>query len=213
VKVKVASPNRAESKDQYHHGDLKNALIAAAEGLLEEKGAKEFSLRECARRVGVTPTAVAHHFGNAAGLVTAVATVSFAEFAKLLRAALKRSVLNDSDSLEAICEAYLRFAERKPARYRVMFSDGIRDKSNADYNAAWLDAFGILRDTVKARLGNAETEDVWARALSIWSALHGFATLENARKLDFLKAPLRSETDADLRRKFLHVLLTPGRSK
>jgi AcrR family transcriptional regulator len=84
VKVKVASPNRAESKDQYHHGDLKNALIEAAEGLLEEKGAKEFSLRECARRVGVTPTAVAHHFGNASGLVTAVAAVSFAEFAKLL---------------------------------------------------------------------------------------------------------------------------------
>jgi AcrR family transcriptional regulator len=213
VKVKVASPNRAESKDQYHHGDLKNALIEAAEGLLEEKGAKEFSLRECARRVGVTPTAVAHHFGNASGLVTAVAAVSFAEFAKLLRAALKRSVHNDSDSLEAICEAYLRFAERKPARYRVMFSDGIRDRSNADYNAAWLDAFEILLNTVKVRLGNAETDDVWARALSIWSALHGFATLENARRLDFLKVPLRSESDADLRRKFLNALLTPERSQ
>src|ERR1700730_1852976 len=116
MKAKAASPDRAESKDQYHHGDLKTALIAAAEGLLQEKGAKELSLRECARRVGVTPTAVAHHFGNISGLIAAVATVSFIDLAKLLRTALKRSALNDADGLEAICEAYLKFAERKPAR-------------------------------------------------------------------------------------------------
>jgi AcrR family transcriptional regulator len=212
VKAKAASPDRAESRDQYHHGDLKNALIAAAEGLLEEKGAKELSLRECARRVGVTPTAVAHHFGNVSGLVTAVATVSFTDLAKLLRAALKRSALNGSDSLEAICEAYLKFAERKPARYKIMFSDANRDRSNADYNAASLDAFEILRDTIKTHAGNSGrvgAEDAWApRALFVWSALHGFASLENARRLELLKAPLRSETDADLRRKFLNALLT-----
>ncbi|HWZ48053.1 MAG TPA: TetR-like C-terminal domain-containing protein, partial [Herbaspirillum sp.] len=154
----------------------------------------------------------AHHFGNISGLITAVATVSFIDLAKLLRTALKRSALNDADGLEAICEAYLKFAERKPARYKIMFSDATRDRSDAGYNAASLDAFEILRDTIKTHRGNSNDgkteEDVCAsRALFIWSALHGFATLENARRLELLKAPLRSETDEDLRRKFLDVLL------
>ncbi|PLZ00769.1 TetR/AcrR family transcriptional regulator [Burkholderia sp. WAC0059] len=209
-KAKAASPDRAESRDQYHHGDLKNALVAAAEALLEEKGTPEFSLRECARRVGVSPTAVAHHFGNVSGLIAAVATVSFTEFSKLLKAARKRAELNGSDPLEAICDAYLRFAERKPARYRIMFSDDMRDRLDPDYSAAARGAFEILREILADGTGHGakdESErDSWATALFVWSALHGFATLERTPRLEFLKMPLGSESNAGLRRAFLAAL-------
>ena len=55
----------------YHHGDLRQAMITAAEAVLAEKGLAGFTLRECARRAGVSPAAPAHHFGNLTGLLTA----------------------------------------------------------------------------------------------------------------------------------------------
>ena len=61
----------------YHHGDLRQAMIEAAEAVLAEKGVGGFTLRECARRAGVSPAAPAHHFGNLVGLLTAIATLGF----------------------------------------------------------------------------------------------------------------------------------------
>ena len=69
----------------YHHGDLRHALIEATESLLAEKGPEGFSLREVARRAGVSAAAPAHHFGDASGLLTAVATVGFDGLAAALR--------------------------------------------------------------------------------------------------------------------------------
>ena len=78
----------AHSPVPYHHGALRQALIDATEALLAEKGADGFSLREVARRAGVSAAAPAHHFGDASGLLTAVATLGFEgltkEHAKML---------------------------------------------------------------------------------------------------------------------------------
>src|SRR5689334_18307265 len=71
---------------RYHHGALRESLIATAEALLEERGVEGFTLRECARRAGVSPAAPAHHFGNVGGLLTAIATLGFAGLADALEA-------------------------------------------------------------------------------------------------------------------------------
>src|SRR5215470_16395265 len=68
----------------YHHGNLQKQLIAAAEEILSEKGVEGFTLREAARRVGVSPAAPAHHFKDATGLLTEVAALGFAELAQML---------------------------------------------------------------------------------------------------------------------------------
>ena len=67
--------------DSYHHGALRAALIEAAEALLREDGIESFSLRECARRAGVSHAAPAHHFGDARGLLTACAAAGFNQLA------------------------------------------------------------------------------------------------------------------------------------
>ena len=70
----------------YHHGALREALIEATESLLAERGAEGFSLREVARRAGVSPAAPAYHFGDAAGLLTAVASSGFEALTRALQA-------------------------------------------------------------------------------------------------------------------------------
>ena len=69
----------ARSKTQpYHHGQLREALVASGRTLLAERGIRGFTLRECARRAGVSHGAPAHHFGDAAGMLTAYAAQGFA---------------------------------------------------------------------------------------------------------------------------------------
>lgn len=69
----------------YHHGALRDALLAAAESVLNESGLEGFTLRECARRAGVSHGAPAHHFGDARGLLSAFAAQSFDQLEALTR--------------------------------------------------------------------------------------------------------------------------------
>src|SRR4051812_26394436 len=98
----------------YHHGDLKNALIQAAQALLAERGADDFSLREVARRAGVSPAAPAHHFGDAQGLLTAVATLAFEELTQVLRAGHARGGDDPQLALREQGVEYVQFALRHP---------------------------------------------------------------------------------------------------
>src|SRR6266480_4541178 len=80
VRVKPVEPESG-----YHHGDLQEALIAATEAILADHGAERFTLREAARRAGVSPAAPSHHFGNAPGLLTEVAIRGYDELAATLK--------------------------------------------------------------------------------------------------------------------------------
>ena len=82
--VKTETPERP-----YHHGALRAALIEAAEAVIAERGVDGFSLRETARRAGVSPAAPAHHFGDARGLLTALAAEAFRRFGDALAAHLE----------------------------------------------------------------------------------------------------------------------------
>src|ERR1700736_3879887 len=78
------------ARKSYHHGDLRRELVAAAEQIIAERGVEGFTLREAARRVGVSPAAPSHHFNDAKGLLTEVALLGFRDFAAALKAADQR---------------------------------------------------------------------------------------------------------------------------
>src|SRR5215510_10331530 len=82
-------------KSSYHHGDLRNALLEAALELVREEGVGAISLREVARRAGVSHAAPAHHFGDKAGLLTALATQGYELFGAALRAGAERAPESD----------------------------------------------------------------------------------------------------------------------
>src|SRR5215470_14643305 len=106
----------------YHHGNLRAALLDAAERELAARGIEGFSLRGVAKRAGVSHAAPAHHFTDANGLLTALAGLGFARF---MAAQVARQARADKDALSLLVAAgmgYLDFAQAHPALFRLMFA-------------------------------------------------------------------------------------------
>src|SRR5262245_53180879 len=107
----------------YHHGDLRAALVAAAEAILREQGVEAFTLRECARRAGVSHAAPAHHFGDARGLLSACAAAGFERLAD----SIEKSVVRAGPGADAVARlragslAYIEFALHHRALFQLMF--------------------------------------------------------------------------------------------
>jgi AcrR family transcriptional regulator len=161
----------------YHHGALRSALLAAAEALIEERGLDRFSLRETARRAGVSPAAPAHHFGDARGLLTAIATEGFRE----LSDALEEADAGEDRQARIMAQgrAYVRFALARPARFTLMWRKAILDVDNPEHVEAGWRAFQILDRAVRGE--NAQRsgprDPALAPSIAAWSIVHGFALL------------------------------------
>ncbi len=176
--VKIKRPR----KRAYHHGDLKRQLIAAAEELILERGVDGFTLREAARRAGVSPAAPAHHFGDAEGLLAEVAYLGFKEFGDALEAADRRGGADPHRRLTEQGLAYVHFALGNPARFELMFRHSKVDFSKHPALAAAGDrAFKILENAIRAATGTAEggrlSSDSSGYLMAIWSIVHGFSHL------------------------------------
>lgn len=174
----VAKKKRAP-QHSYHHGDLARALTGAAVELIEERGIAELSLRELARRAGVSHAAPAHHFGDRAGLLTAVATEGFRRFRAALEAARDAAGPNALLQLNATGRAYVHFAVEQRAYFELMFRPEHLNQSDPTLQAASDASYQVLLDTVVAAqaLGMAPGIDARSVALAAWANVHGLATL------------------------------------
>jgi AcrR family transcriptional regulator len=174
-----------EAAPPYHHGALPQALIDATEALLAERGPEAFSLREVARRAGVSPAAPAHHFGDAAGLLTAVATLGFRGLTQALRDGDARGADDPVAALREQGLAYVRFALQHPGRFRLMFRDGLLHKDPPLLEQANA-AFQTLAQGVQRALGSAASDAAARRnaTLALWSLVHGYAHLAIAGRFD-----------------------------
>lgn len=162
-------------KFPYHHGSLRAALMDATEDILSEKGVENFSLREAARRAGVSPAAPAHHFGDRRGLLTAVAARAFEELCRTLAESAAGSPL----AARVICEAYVRFAADRPARFQLMWRASLLDQTNRAYRDAADRAFAILDRAVtgQERAIDLPGSPELVPSLTAWCLIHGFANL------------------------------------
>ena len=156
----------------YHHGDLRAALLSAAEAELAEKGVEAFSLRSVAKRAGVSHAAPAHHFGDATGLLTALAALGFQEFLATQHAFEARALKAPRDQLIAAGLGYVGFARARPALFKLMFGSERTNYTNQVLKAAADDAIVHLMTQVKLVGGNL-AQDVTA----VWATAHGLADL------------------------------------
>ena len=156
----------------YHHGDLRAALLSAAEAELAEKGVEAFSLRSVAKRAGVSHAAPAHHFGDANGLLTALAALGFQEFLATQHAFEARAPKTPRDQLIAAGLGYVGFARARPALFRLMFGSQRTNYANPALKAAADDAIAHLMTQVKL-VGGTLAQDVTA----VWATAHGLAEL------------------------------------
>lgn len=161
----------------YHHGALREALIEAAEAVISERGVDGFSLREAARRAGVSPAAPGHHFGDARGLLTAVAAKAFGEFGDALAAAGQGG--DREAQIRAQGLAYVRFALANPGKFDLLWRKPLLDNSDPALIEAGERAFRILDDAARPEQSpSREANDVaLAPSIAAWSIVHGFARL------------------------------------
>jgi AcrR family transcriptional regulator len=166
------------TSSRYHHGDLRAALLAATGDLLVENGVEGFSLREVSRRAGVSHAAAYNHFRDKAALVRAYVAAAFAAFARDLRNA--RDAASDPlDSLIEIGVAYVLFAYRHPAEFRVMFRPELVGPSTDDPDEeAVAGSYAVLVESIaRACAAGAIEGDPDALVLAAWSTVHGLSAL------------------------------------
>jgi len=161
-------PPLKKPKGQYHHGNLRAALVDAAAIVLETHGVEALSLREAARRAGVSQTAPYRHFENKQALLAAVAGDGFQMLLEDLKGAGVPYEDDPAEAITAMGAAYIRFAMEQPARFRLMFG---RDILSRHKYVALDNVTEELSDTIGRMLPNP------ALGLGLWSAMHGLAWL------------------------------------
>lgn len=165
---------------RYHHGDLRAALLEAAEAVLDEAGPDALTLREAARRAGVSHAAPAHHFGDLAGLLTELASVGFDRLAARMQAAA--SAAPEGRRLAAVGRAYIRFAKGSPGLFQLMFRARGLDYAKPHLRDASRAAFEELAGAMSAESGAPEPDAApgpafAAKLAGAWALVHGFAFL------------------------------------
>jgi AcrR family transcriptional regulator len=175
----------------YHHGNLKEALIEAAQRFIAERGLSGFTLADAAKLVGVTPAALYRHFRGRDALVAEVAFRGFNDLAERLGRALK----SDGTPLERFTrmgEAYLAFAEQEPGFYAAMFSPRPADSDDekSEPKGCKTDkpapegAFDLLVKALSNTFPDGfQDVDVRFIAVEVWALSHGIATLDAAGQL------------------------------
>ena len=156
----------ASGSRPYHHGNLRPALISAAIGEIEESGPAAMSLRAVARRAGVTHAAATYHFGDRAGLLTAVAAEGYRLLAEALRGAQEAR-----GSFLEVGVAYVRFAVTHRAHFEVMYRPELYHRDDAELGRAREAAATLLYGTGEI------TRERMAYGVAAWSIVHGLATL------------------------------------
>ena len=169
----------ASTKRGYHHGDLRRAIIDAAEAELAERGLDGFSLRRISARVGVSHTAPAHHFRDVAGLIHALAERGFRRLLECMIAREATAPQTAHDQLIASGLGYLEFARAHPALFRLIFGLPKGPDPDKDVRAAGEAAFMHLARNVAALRGAEPLAHPAAHeeVLACWTRVHGFAEL------------------------------------
>ena len=173
--------NTVKTRGSYHHGQLREGLLQAAEAVIAERGVDAFSLRETARRAGVSPAAPAHHFGDARGLLTALATLAFDRFGDALAAAEAGAAGDGRQArMQAQGIAYVRFALENRAKFDLMWRYALIDRDDPAYQAAARRGFQLLDRVVRgpdAPPHHGPSDPVLAPSIACWATVHGFARL------------------------------------
>ena len=161
----------------YHHGDLPNALRKAAAEVIIEKGLGAFSLREVARRAGVSHAAPAHHFGDMRGLLTSLAAEGFAHLETALRAS-QDGLTDPEERLAAMGQAYVRIGMTYPGHCAVMFRHDLIDDDDAELQGCGYEAFQRLEDLiVDIRQETGADFDIGDATKLCWAAMQGLIVL------------------------------------
>ena len=188
-KPRARSAASARPAAPYHHGDLRRALIDTALAMVTEEGAWNFTLREVARRAGVSQAAPYNHFEDKSALLAEVAALGFQSLRQTMDAAARGQPRSGRQALAGVGAAYVRFGVEHPAHYRLMFGAELADKARHPTLQAASDAtFAVLTGVLERgqASGQVRRGAVRDQALAAWSLVHGLTTLLIDQRVSFL---------------------------
>ena len=187
----------------YHHGALPVALLEVAKALIAERGLDGFTLREVARRVGVTHVAAYRHYADRRALLAAVAVHGFGQLRRRLEAARKTTAESLEPRLRAMLAAYVRFCWAEPALTAVMFGPRLSTRGEfPELDASVMESLGLIEEAIATLAPARVLKHRSARHLGIalWTFVHGFATLSHDK---------RAYRNADTAARAFDDMLTP----
>jgi AcrR family transcriptional regulator len=178
-------------RGQYHHGELRRALLDATLAIVGREGTGGLSLRAVARRVGVSPQASYNHFPDRAALLAAAAEEGLHELARGLREA-RDGTRGAGERLEAVGIAYVAFASSHGAHFQLFSApDLAAQRTGPALSAAYEAAFGVVLGAVEEcqRAGIVRGGDARKLALTAWATVHGLASLVVDGQLAIARVP------------------------
>ncbi|MGF1605096.1 MAG: TetR/AcrR family transcriptional regulator [Rhodothalassiaceae bacterium] len=185
----ISSDRSGDRSRPYHHGDLRAALLRAAEAALQAEPERNPSVRGLAQALGVSATAPLAHFPTKQALLTALATRGFDTLTAALDAETAETGASRRDRLAALARAYLGFGAAHPGLYRLMFRTGQDRIEDPALAAAAAEAFARLHRAA----GSKDT------ALAAWALVHGLVGLRSDGKLEsVMDAPAQTQALAQL---------------
>lgn len=186
-------------ENSYHHGDLKNALIAAGVEILSEQGLSGLSLRKVARRAGVSHAAPYAHFADKQALIAAIATEGHTRIHVEITGIIAASPDDPLRQLVLVALAYLDFSQAEPDLFRITFSGAIEKERNyPDLVEMAHKNFSLIQD-IAAR---CRAQGIFQRgpdellAQSLWGAVYGLISLIQQNQIS--SAVLEQHTTRDL---------------
>jgi AcrR family transcriptional regulator len=203
VRKRSAPRARASEDTPYHHGALRDALLEAAERVLERDGLAGLTLRAVAREAGVSHAAPTHHFDDLTGLVSELAAIGFRQFNAAMAAAGAAAGAAPVEKAMAPAKAYVAYAQAHPGMYGLMFRAERLDMTRPSLHEAASAAFAGLAGAI----GASRHEQIHAEALSLdqaaaiaraWSLVHGFTMLLLDDRLSDILRRLPKGTNAEI---------------
>jgi AcrR family transcriptional regulator len=191
----------ASEDTPYHHGALRDALLEAAERVLERDGLSGLTLRAVAREAGVSHAAPTHHFRDLTGLVSELAAIGFRQFNAAMAAAGAAGT-SPIEKAMARAKAYVAYAQAHPGMYGLMFRTERLDMTRPSLHEAATASFAGLAGAI----GASRHEQIHEEALSLeqaaaiaraWSLVHGFTMLLLDDRLSDILRRLPKGTDAE----------------
>jgi AcrR family transcriptional regulator len=182
-------PRSAPRPAPYHHGDLRRALIETALTMVTEEGAWNFTLREVARRAGVSHAAPYNHFADKSALLAEVAALGFQALRRHMETAAAGGPRSSRQALTGIATGYIRFGVEHPAHYRLMFGPDLAERGRHPTLDQAADAtFAVLTGALERgqAAGEVRRGSVPDQAVAAWSLVHGLTTLLIDRRLTFI---------------------------
>lgn len=180
-KTGAAKSGPAKADTPYHHGALREALLQAAERILERDGLAGLTLRAVAREAGVSHAAPTHHFGDLTGLISELAAIGFRNFNRAMASACDAATTPLARAL-ARPKAYVAYAQAHPGMYGIMFRTERLDYSRPSLREAAEASFAGLTNAIASMrqepiTGETLTLDQAAAIARAWSMVHGFTML------------------------------------